>query len=240
MPLSVSTRADASGPRSSEGVDRSSEPHAEAISAIARSTAKWRHQGTPIATREKRRLFAKSKERSGLQYRTRHAIVHFTEEGQPETGKPGGNSRWTSQGNLRQPRGNPRRLDEIRHRSGNGSHPATGHAERWRSRAQGLRSHSRLRSGVSDGKCEPRFVLIAQLAEQPKRRPKGRRDGGRAGGRKTVKAGIENTPRGLRLPWGFSRLEPDSDRPGWQQCGRGSSLGQRPATMPVWHGRKTH
>jgi hypothetical protein len=184
--------------------------------------SKWRHLGTLIATREKRRLFAKSKERSGLQYRTRHAIVHFTEEGQPETGKPGGNSRWTSQGNLRQLRGNLRRLDEIRHRSGNGSHPATGYAERWCSRAQGLRPHSRLRSGVSDGKCEPRFVLSAQLAEQPERRPKGRRDGGRAGGRKTVKAGIENTPRGLRLPWGFSRLGQDHDRRVEQRCRCGS------------------
>ena len=167
------------------------------------------HHGN--AAREKHRSFAKTKKRSGLQWDARDGIVPFTEEGQPETGKPRGNLRWMLRGNLRQPRGNLRQLVESRHRSGNGSHPATGYAERWRSRAQGLRPHSRLRSGVLDGKCEPRFVLIAQLAEQLERRSQDRSEGGRAGGRKTVKADIENTPRGLRLPWGFSRLQKISD-----------------------------
>lgn len=64
----------------------------------------------------------------------------------------------------------------------------------------GLRSYSRrLRSARVTGRyrCEPRFASTAPQVATPA--------GRQTGGRKTARAGTENTPRGLRLPWGFSR-----------------------------------
>jgi len=98
--------------------------------------------------------------------------------------------------------------------TGRGS--ATDHAGRWRSRAQELRLRSRrLRSAGDAGRyrCELRFTSNApQVATQAgllEPRSKDRKDWLLEPRSKDRKDRPENTPRGLRLPWGFSRSGTD-------------------------------